>query len=141
MRKRTRARILAMNVLFQMEVGKQQLNIALANVLCEEKDEEILAFVKQNVRECHKNLDKIDELLKNLLDSYKMDRVQNVEKTILRLAIYELFYRQDIPDRVVINEAINQAKQFGDLESGKFVNGVLATALKIKLEKEHEKTC
>jgi len=130
-----------MNVLFQMEVGKQQLNIALANVLCEEKDEEILAFVKQNVRECHKNLDKIDELLKNLLDSYKMDRVQNVEKTILRLAIYELFYRQDIPDRVVINEAINQAKQFGDLESGKFVNGVLATALKIKLEKEHEKTC
>ena len=130
-----------MNVLFQMEVGKQQLNIALANVLCEEKDEEILAFVKQNVRECHKNLAKIDELLKNLLDSYKMDRVQNVEKTILRLAIYELFYRQDIPDRVVINEAINQAKQFGDLESGKFVNGVLATALKIKLEKEHEKTC
>jgi len=139
MRKRTHARILAMNTLFQMEVGKHNLNIALANVLCEETDKDTLEFVTQNVKGCYKNLKKIDELLKNLLDTYKMERVQNVEKTVLRLAIYELFYRADIPDRVVINEAVDLAKSFGDLESGKFVNGVLASALKIKLEKANEK--
>jgi len=130
MGKRRTARIIAMNAIFQAEVGKQSLNQALVNVLSGMEDEDIKAFVEENVRGCWENLKQIDQLLTALLKKWKLDRLQSVEKAILRLALYEMFYRKDIPPKVVINEAIEIAKQFGDTESGSFVNGILGAALR-----------
>jgi N utilization substance protein B len=55
-----------------------------------------------------------------------MDRLANIDKTILRMAAYELKYEQDVPSNVTLDEAVELAKAFGDDHSSKFVNGVLS---------------
>ncbi|MGL4861443.1 MAG: transcription antitermination factor NusB [Enterobacteriaceae bacterium] len=70
------------------------------------------------------NVDELDELMSPCL-SRKLDELGQVEKAILRLALYELSRRQDVPYKVAINEAIELAKIFGAEESHKFINGVL----------------
>lgn len=59
-----------------------------------------------------------------------MDRLSKVDREILRLATYEMVFRDDVPPKVVVNEAIEMSKNFGTEESGKFVNGVLGKMIK-----------
>jgi N utilization substance protein B len=61
---------------------------------------------------------------------WKVDRIGKIELTVLRLAVFEMLYREDIPPKVAINEAIELAKQFGDERSRPFVNGLLDAAAK-----------
>src|SRR5699024_6424273 len=72
------------------------------------------------------SLNEIDEIIGNHLENWTLDRIAAVEKTILRIATYELNYVPEVPDRVAINEAVELAKKFGDEKSSKFVNGVLS---------------
>ena len=89
--------------------------------------------VKPNVREFAEpliagmveHLDEIDERIRKYCENYNLDRISAVDRSVLRLAIYEMLYRDDIPPVVSINEAIELAKTFGGAESGKFVNGIL----------------
>jgi len=67
----------------------------------------------------------IDATIQAHTDNYRLDRLSAVDRSILRLAIYELLFRDDIPNVVSINEAIEVAKRFGTEESGRFVNGIL----------------
>ncbi|MEM8953650.1 MAG: transcription antitermination factor NusB [Verrucomicrobiota bacterium] len=67
----------------------------------------------------------IDTRLKEVCQNYEIDRLSTVDRNILRIAIYEMFHRLDIPPIVCINEAIEIAKRFGTEESGRFVNGIL----------------
>ena len=60
------------------------------------------------------------------LENWSLDRLPKIERTVLRLAVYELLFNEDVPDRVVLNEAIELCKTFGDEKSGRFVNGVLS---------------
>ena len=71
------------------------------------------------------NQAKIDDTLKSRLLNWDMTRVHKVDLTILRLAIYELLFRPDIPPVVTINEAVDLAKDFSNEEAGKFINGIL----------------
>jgi N utilization substance protein B len=71
------------------------------------------------------HLDEIDALIEPLLQNFRMERLANVDRNIIRLAIYELLYVPDVPAPVVINEAIEIAKNLGAGESGSFVNGIL----------------
>lgn len=71
-----------------------------------------------------------DDLNKNIVDSapeWPLDQISNIDKCALQLAIYELKYKKDNPPKVIINEAVELAKQFGGESSSKFVNGVLGT--------------
>lgn len=68
----------------------------------------------------------IDEMLEKEAEGWKISRMGKVDLTILRLAVYEIKYDEDIPTSVAINEAVELAKKFGQEESSKFVNGVLA---------------
>ncbi len=68
----------------------------------------------------------IDKLISNHLENWTIDRIAIVEKTILRIATYEIFYLDDIPFAVSINEAVELCHKYGDEKSGKFVNGVLS---------------
>jgi transcription antitermination protein NusB len=89
--------------------------------------------VKPNVREFAEpliagmveHLDQIDECIRKYCENYNLDRISAVDRNVLRLAIYEMLYRDDIPPVVSINEAIELAKTFGGAESGSFVNGIL----------------
>lgn len=71
------------------------------------------------------HLDEIDERIRKYCENYNLNRISAVDRNVLRLAIYEMLYRDDIPPVVSINEAIELAKTFGGAESGKFVNGIL----------------
>ena len=70
-------------------------------------------------------IDKIDQIIKSNVDNFEINRLSTIDRNVLRLAIYEMCYRDDIPAAVCINEAIEISKRFGTEESGSFVNGVL----------------
>lgn len=82
--------------------------------------------------------EEIDNLLTGYLKGWKIDRLSKVDREILRLGVYELVYREDVPPKVVVNEAIEMSKHFGTEESGKFVNGVLGKMI-VELEAIKEK--
>jgi N utilization substance protein B len=71
------------------------------------------------------HLPEIDERIARYCDNYEFRRIAPVDRNVLRLAIYEMLHREDIPPVVSINEAIELAKMFGGNESGRFVNGIL----------------
>lgn len=70
--------------------------------------------------------DKLDDMISQHLVNWKLDRIANVDRAILRLSVYEMVYQEDIPVSVSMNEAIELAKLFGDDKAPKFVNGVLS---------------
>ena len=70
-------------------------------------------------------LPEIDERIQKYCDNYEFKRISAVDRNVLRLAIYEMLFREDIPPVVSINEAIELAKTFGGPDSGRFVNGIL----------------
>jgi len=74
------------------------------------------------------------------LTGWQVDRLSRVDRQVLRLAVYEMLYRQDVPPKVVINEAIELAKHFGRDENGKFVNGVLGRMMKEREENQPEES-
>ncbi len=71
------------------------------------------------------HLEVVDERIRRYCENYDFKRISPVDRNILRLAIYEMLYRDDIPPVVSINEAIELAKTFGGPDSGRFVNGIL----------------
>src|SRR5438045_7446126 len=71
------------------------------------------------------HLGEIDERIRRYAENYEFRRIAAVDRNVLRLAIYEMLFRDDIPPVVSINEAIELAKKFGGAESGRFVNGIL----------------
>lgn len=78
------------------------------------------------------NIDTIDELIVESAPDWPLEQITNVDRNVLRLGIFELKYAKadDVPPKVAINEAIELAKTFGGVSSGKFVNGVLGTIYK-----------
>ena len=73
-------------------------------------------------------LPEIDARIRSYCENYEFHRISAVDRNVLRLGLYEMFYRDDIPPVVSINEAIDLAKEFGGADSGRFVNGILDRA-------------
>ena len=121
--KRHDAREKAVQVLFQLDNTDLTLQEAIGHVL---ENEESDTFFDQLVQGVTENQKEIDELLTKNLENWSLSRLPKIERTVLRLAVYELKYMQDTPSRVVLNEAIELCKTFGDEQSSKFVNGVLS---------------
>lgn len=77
-----------------------------------------------------KHQEEIDQLIQQHLKNWKIDRLSRLDLTILRLAVYELMYHPEIPEKVVINEALELAKTYSDDTSRKFINGVLSSIVR-----------
>ncbi|MEK4229896.1 transcription antitermination factor NusB [Solibacillus sp. FSL H8-0538] len=122
--KRTEARKKALQALFQLDSTELSVEEAISHVLLEE--EKTNAFLDQLVRGTTEHKEEIDTTLENKLENWTLSRLPKIERTVLRLAVYELLFMQDAPSRVVMNEAIELCKLFGDEKSSKFVNGVLS---------------
>jgi N utilization substance protein B len=99
---------------------------AIGNVVQNEKSDQFLESLVLGVVE---HQQEIDELLRNHLEKWTLDRVATVDRVILRIAVYEMKYEEEIPTSVTLNEAIELAKTFGDDQSSKFINGVLSKVL------------
>ncbi|MDI7258949.1 MAG: transcription antitermination factor NusB [Thermodesulfobacteriota bacterium] len=126
MGKRRRSREFALQVLYQLEISRRDAFQTLAqsreNFPSEEGDDEFSEFVVLGVT---KHLEEIDQLIKKYSEHWRLDRIAFIDRNILRMAIFELLYCEEIPPKVTINEAIDLAKRYGSEESGSFINGIL----------------
>ncbi len=120
---RRRARELALRALFEVDVGRQPLDEALSRLQADVPEGD-WAFVRSLCEGTWGARARLDAELGALTGAWSVDRLANTDRSILRLAAYELLYT-DTPARVVINEAVELAKAYGTDDSGKFVNGVL----------------
>lgn len=126
MRKRTRARECALQMLYQIDLRKENVQEIIKGYWqSQESDEEVTSFANQLVLGTIKMLSEIDEKISKHADNWDLKRMAVVDRNILRLATFELSHRDDIPPKVCMNEAVELAKRFGDTESAKFINGVL----------------
>jgi len=123
--KRRKARELALQTLFTMDLNEADASDALQHVLeeAEEKEDVFLESIVSNFVE-HK--DEIDHKLSSNIESWTIDRLGNVDRNILRIALVEMDFLEDVPKSVTINEAIEIAKIYGDDDSSKFINAVLS---------------
>ena len=119
----------ALQGLFQIDVADQDTDAAIAHVLEQEGPEVDALFVRDLVSGTVGHMTEIDELLKKHITGWDLERMANVDRNVLRMAVYELVHHDDTPSSVVVNEAIDLAKAFSTPESGRFVNGVLAKVL------------
>jgi len=132
MGKRTTARRLAMQALYQLDMGQDTAEIALEAVFSnEEFIDETKVFAEQLVSDIMENRDKIDDIISKRSIGWSIERISAIDRNILRIALYELLFTQT-PKSVVINEAVNIAKKFGADESSRFINGILGKFIEDK---------
>ena len=84
--------------------------------------------IKEYLVDILDNLNKIDEEIVKQSKNWKLDRMSRVDRAVLRVAFYELLFKQDIPAIVIINEAVEIGKNFGSADSSSFINGILDKA-------------
>jgi transcription antitermination factor NusB len=129
--RRTRARELAMQALYQLDVQGADLLEFLDEFFVEnEADSSTRELALEWTKGTWEKLAHCDELIVASTIKWQLSRLSPVDKSILRLAVYQLKWCRDIPARVVINEAIELAKKFSTDKSPSFVNGVLDAVLK-----------
>ena len=125
----------AFKLLYSLEIQKdinkeEQINLYLESNQI--KDEEAVLYIKDAILGIEKNKKDIDEkIIQNLKSNWKLERVSKIDLTILRLAIYEIKYKE-LPFKVAINEAVELAKKYGEDTSKNFVNGILASIVNEK---------
>jgi len=123
---RRRGREYALQLLYQLDVGKGNEEEAAATFWEGKQDpSESRAFAERLVKGTLEHLDEIDAILREGLQHWRLQRIAAVDRSVLRMAVFELRYDRETPPVVVIDEAIELAKRFGGEESGAFVNGVL----------------
>ncbi|MGI6086795.1 MAG: transcription antitermination factor NusB [Kiritimatiellia bacterium] len=123
------ARAWAMQVLFSLDFNPLTPDQALALFWQHRKaDERSQRFTGDLVRGVVAHRDELDELIRQHAANWGLQRINAVDRSILRIALFEMRYRPDIPPIVSINEAVDLAKRFSGGESGKFVNGILDQA-------------
>lgn len=122
------SRLIAMQTLYEWDFRKDlSLREIEARNIDEYKNEVDEPFVDAVVNGVAAALEQIDEKVSESAPEWPLDQIALIDKTILRIAIYELIYYKETPPKVVINEAVELAKQFGSNNSSKFINGVLGT--------------
>lgn len=128
MRKRTKARQLALQILYQIDITQDETPALSESFWQNQKqglDDAVKQFSLELVEGIRSNREAIDKIISQYAKNWELKRMAVVDRNILRLACFELSYRPDIPPKVAINEAIELAKHFSGAEAGKFVNGIL----------------
>jgi N utilization substance protein B len=129
---RHQARIFAMQSLFEHDMAEHDLPDILTR-LTDEEGEDLPPPVAEHAirlaRGVHDRLAEIDPYITDAAPAFPMPQLASIDRSVLRLAVYELLFERDVPYRAVINEAVEIAKRFGGPSSGRFVNGVLGTVV------------
>lgn len=140
---RTESREDAFKMIFEMRITGVRPEAVMA-YLCETADEnnemwaqkevtrENLRYLQSVMYGVEEHLDDINGEIASKLKKWSIDRLSKVDLSILQLAVYEIEYMDDIPEKVSVNEAVNLAKKYGAESSAPFVNGVLGSVLGMK---------
>lgn len=133
MQSRRQARRQALRLLYQLDVAFGFSREAVESALVrwqrysdERPTDEAVLYVASVVHGVAERVHELDALIAYYATDWSVDRMASIDRCVLRLALYEMRYRDDIPLSVSINEAVELAKRYGDSASGAFVNGVLA---------------
>ena len=124
---RSKARECALQALYQLDASSDPPGDTLAQILAhfEPVDADTTRFAEQLVRGVQGERDVIDGLIQRTSTNWKLERMARVDRNILRLAVYELLRRPEVPVKVTLNEAVELGKKYGTEESSAFVNGIL----------------
>lgn len=142
MRKRTKGREEALKILYQAEITKRPVTMASDNYweLKEKYDSTVRNFSNRITEGVQEFCEEIDEKISKYATNWQLKRMAVIDRNILRMGVFELIYATDIPPKVTINEAVELAKKYGDVESSKFVNGILDKIHKTELLPAKETT-
>lgn len=134
---RTKARELALQALFCMDMRQDTSQEEMLDLYCENYtiSKKASPFFLELVKGIIPVIPEIDAFIERFSANWKISRMSGVDRNAMRIAVYEMLHRKDIPIKVSINEAINLGKKFGTEESGAFVNGIL-DSIRIALEKK-----
>ena len=128
MRRRTRAREYALQLMYQVDVTHREWRPLVEEFWVYHRvPVDVQQFATELVAGSLSCLGEIDQMISTHASNWEINRMAVVDRNILRLGAYELLYRDDVPPKVCLNEAIELAKRFGDEESSRFVNGILDT--------------
>jgi N utilization substance protein B len=124
--KRRRSREFALQVLYQLDITRQDALRAMAQSRDHFSQEaERDGFAERIVLGVLERGQEIDRLIGKYSENWRLDRMSRIDRNILRMAIFELLYCEDIPPKVTLNEAIELGKRYGSEDSGSFINGIL----------------
>jgi N utilization substance protein B len=117
----------AVQFLYMWDVQKRDSLEAALNHFFElqEKDRQVYGFAEDLIHGALENMPKVDEAIKKYSQNWTFERIAKVDLAILRLAVFELLFRIDIPPIVSINEAIELSKELSTVDSKRFINGIL----------------
>ena len=136
MSKRRKSREHTLKILYRRDITKEDINEIIKSYWKENNiNSSITDFSEQLAKGTAENLEKIDEYIKKVSEHWTIDRMGVIDRNLLRMAVQELLFMEDIPLNVTIDEAIEIAKKFGTNDSANFVNGVLD-----KIKNDLEKT-
>ncbi|MBN2283618.1 MAG: transcription antitermination factor NusB [Deltaproteobacteria bacterium] len=135
---RRKAREVALQVLYQVDVSRidpeEAIELYWMNF---DVAENVRDFASELIRGTRNHIREIDGLIKSCSEHWSLDRMARVDKNILRMAVFELLYCEDIPPKATLNEAIDLGKEYGSENSGSFINGILdAIYSKLKVGNE-----
>jgi len=136
MRKRSKARGFALQILYEIDITRDDFKTVIKNfwyLVDDDVEDDVKKFSHELVELVSQHRDLLDEKIARYATNWEVDRMAVVDRNILRLGGSELLFRNDIPPKVSINEAVELAKKFSGVQAGKFVNGILD---KIKSEKQ-----
>ncbi len=126
MKKRTRSRELALQLLYQLDLrGNEVLAEAKSFLRDEETDKGTREFAFHLVRGTVEHRVEIDALIQSVAQNWDITRMAVIDRNVLRMATYELLFCKDVPPKVAINEAIELGKRYSTQNSGGFINGIL----------------
>ncbi|GAV31494.1 MAG: transcription antitermination factor NusB [Anaerosomatales bacterium] len=133
MLERTRARRQALQILYQREITGDPVSRILAERSYALEDGEPAEYCRQILAGVEANQDRIDSEIEETSEHWTLTRMPLVDRNILRIAVYEIMFEDDVPHSVAINEAVELGKVFGGEDSSKFINGVLG-----RIAEKHE---
>ena len=137
MRKRSKAREYVLQMLYQVDITRGNWQETLNSFWESNEQENISAELKDFsaglLGGVIEHMQEIDKKISKYAENWQLERMAFVDRNIMRLGCFELIFREDIPPKVTINEAVELAKKYSGSESGKFVNAILD---QIKIEKE-----
>jgi N utilization substance protein B len=129
---RRAAREIAMKLVYQLDIQKDSREEQIRQTLEQENlTENDTNYITDVVEGVFKNVEHIDRIIETYSKGWKLSRISKVDLAILRLSIYEINFREDIPFNVSVNEAVELAKSYSTEESSSFINGILGKVSKV----------
>jgi N utilization substance protein B len=125
---RRKSREIALQVLYEIDVTRHNVEKVLNRVLSDSKiGEENKTFIRELVEGVMRNKEEIDKRISEYAPSWPVEQISVIDRNILRLAIFEILLDNKVPVRASINEAVELAKNYGSESSSRFINGVLGS--------------